>query len=182
MTNTTDQLTAENLACMQDNGQRLELVDGVLHMMSPAGGRHGRIAGKLFLRFGNHVEQHKLGETFAAETGFLIHKNPDTVRAPDVSFVSYARLGKFVDYPGYLPLAPDMAAEVVSPNDDSSKVQSKAIAWLRAGVRVVLVVDPQTRSIHEYRPPNQIRVYNEGDIDLGDVLPEFKLNVSELFG
>ncbi|MFV1966721.1 MAG: Uma2 family endonuclease [Pirellulaceae bacterium] len=182
MANTMDQLTAEQLASMPDNGKRCELVGGVLHMMSPAGGRHGRIAGKLFLRVGNHVERHKLGETFAAETGFLIDQNPDTVRAPDVSFVSYARLGELGDYPGYLPLAPDMVAEVVSPSDDSSEVESKANAWLRAGVRVVLVVDPQTRSIREYRSPNQIQVYRSGAIDLGDVLPEFKLDVAELFG
>jgi Uma2 family endonuclease len=182
MANTTDQLTAEQLASMPDNGKRCELVDGVLHMMSPAGGRHGRIAGKLFLRVGNHVERHNLGETFAAETGFLIGQNPDTVRAPDVSFVSYARLSDFADYPGYLPLAPDMVAEVVSLHDHSSEVEAKANAWLRAGVRVVLVVDPQTSLIREYRSPNQIQVHSEGAIDLGDILPEFKLDVAELFG
>jgi Uma2 family endonuclease len=182
MVHTTDRLTAEQLASMPDNGNRYELVDGELHMMSPAGGRHGRIAGRLFLRIGNHVERHKLGETFAAETGFLLHQNPDTVRAPDVSFVSYERLGEFADYPGYLPLAPDLAAEVVSPNDQSSEVESKANAWLRGGVRVVLVVDPQTNSIREYRSPNQIQVYSEGTVDLGDILPEFRLDVTDLFG
>jgi Uma2 family endonuclease len=182
MANTTDRLTAEQLAALPDNGKRCELVDGVLHIISPAGGRHGRIAGKLFLRVGNHVERHKLGETFAAETGFLLHQNPDTVRAPDVYFVSYERLGEFADYPGYLPLAPDLAAEVVSPNDQSSEVESKANDWLRAGVRVVLIVDPQTNSIREFRSANQIHVYSEGAIDLGDILPDFKLDVAELFG
>jgi Uma2 family endonuclease len=178
---TTEHVTADQLASLPDNGNRLELVDGELRMMSPAGGRHGRIAGKLFLRIGNHVERHKLGETFAAETGFLLHQNPDTVRAPDVSFVSYERLGEFADYPGYLPLAPDLAVEVVSPTDQSSEVESKATAWLRAGSRVVLVVDPQTNSIREYRSLNQIRVYSEDEIDLGDILPGFKLAVAELF-
>ena len=182
MANTTDQLTAEQLAMMPGGGKRCELVDGVLHMMSPAGGRHGRIAGKLFLRVGNHVERQKLGETFAAETGFLLHRNPDTVRAPGVAFVSHQRLGELADYPGYLPLAPDMVAEVVSPSDESSDVESKATAWLQAGVGVVLVVDPQTNSIREYRSPDQIRVYREGFIELGDVLPDFKLDVGELFG
>ena len=181
MANTTEQVTAQQLASMPDNGQRCELVDGVLRMMSPSGGRHGRIAGKLFLRVGNHVERNKLGETFAAETGFLIHQNPDTVRAPDVAFVSKVRLGKLANHPGYLPLAPDLAVEVVSPHDHSSDVETKANAWLRAGVVVVLVVDPQTNSIREYRSPDQIRVYREGAIDLGDVLSDFKLDVAELF-
>ena len=102
-------------------------------MMSPAGGRHGRIAGKLFLRIGNIVEQHDLGQTFAAETGFLLERNPDTVRAPDMSFVSYGSLGEFTDHAGYLPLAPDLVAEVVSPNDTSSEVEEKAISWISAG-------------------------------------------------
>jgi Uma2 family endonuclease len=182
MANTTDLLTAEQLASIPNNGTRCELVDGVLRMMSPAGGRHGRIAGKLLLRVGNYVERQKLGETLAAETGFLLQKDPDTVRAPDVSFVSYERLGEFADYAGYLPLAPDLAVEVVSPDDRASEVESKANAWLRAGVRVVLVVDPQANSIREYRSPNQTQVYTDGAIDLGDILPEFKLDVSELFG
>ena len=130
MANTIDHLTAEELASMPDDGKRCELIDGVLHMMSPAGGRHGRIAGKLFLRVGNHVEQHELVATFAAETGFLLQRDPDTVRAPDVSFVSRERLGDLANYPGFLPLAPDMVAEVVSPSDESSEVESKATAWL----------------------------------------------------
>jgi Uma2 family endonuclease len=181
MSNATDYLTADQLAAMPENGNRFELVDGELHMMSPAGGRHGRIAGKLFLRIGNHVERHKLGETFAAETGFLLRQNPDTVRAPDISFVTYERLGEFADHPGYLPVAPDLVVEVVSPSDQSSEVESKANAWLRAGVRVVLVVDPQTKSIRDYRSFDQIRVHNEGVVDLEDVLPGFKLAVAELF-
>ncbi|MFO7905745.1 MAG: Uma2 family endonuclease [Pirellulaceae bacterium] len=75
MAHTTEQMTAEQLASMPDNGGRCELVEGVLHMMSPAGGRHGRIADKLSRRIGNHVEQKELGETFAAETGFLLRRN-----------------------------------------------------------------------------------------------------------
>lgn len=181
MTNTTDQMTAEQLASLPDDGSRRELVEGVLHMMSPAGGRHGRVAAKLLLRVGVHVEQQNLGRTFAAETGYLLSQDPDTVRAPDVSYVSQSRLGKLADHPGYLPLAPDLVAEVISPNDEFSKVESKAQAWLEAGVRLVLVVDPQTRSIHEYRPRTQIRVYGEGEIGLEDVVPGFRLDVTELF-
>jgi Uma2 family endonuclease len=174
-------MTAEELASLPDDGSRRELLNGVLHMMSPAGGRHGRIAGKLSLRVGNHVELHSLGHTFAAETGYLLGRNPDTVRAPDVSFVSHTRLGEFVDYPGYLPLAPDFVAEVLSPSDEAVKVEEKVDAWLRAGVRVVLVVDPQDRTIREYRAGAFVQVYGEGTIDLGDVVPRFHLDVAELF-
>ncbi|MGM0491187.1 MAG: Uma2 family endonuclease, partial [Planctomycetota bacterium] len=90
-------------------------------------------------------------------------------------------LRDWADHPGFLPLAPDLVAEVVSPNDESSKVEAKATAWLQAGVRVVLVVDPQTRSIREYRAPDSIRVYRNGEVDLGDLLPDFKLDVLDLF-
>ena len=75
-----------------------------------------------------------------------------------------------------------MVAEVVSPGDESSEVESKAIAWLQAGVRVVVEVDPQTSSIREYRSPDQIQVYRDGLIELGDVLPDFRPDVAELFG
>jgi len=129
---------------------------------------------------GNHAEQRELGETFAAETGFLLQRDPDTVRAADVSFVSHARLRDLADYPGFPPLAPDLAAEVVSPNDESSRVEATAMGWLQAGVRV-LVVDPQTKSIREYRSPDKIRFYCDGTIDLKDVLPGFKLDALELF-
>ncbi len=69
----------------------------------------------------------------------------------------------------------------MSPSDESLKVESKAKDWLQAGVRVVLVVDPQTKSIREYRSPSEIRVYEDGTIDLRDILPEFELDVAELF-
>lgn len=150
-------------------------------MMSPAGGRHGRIAARLLSRLTVYAEEHRLGATFAAETGFLIQQDPDTVRAPDVAYVSQSRLGEFADHPGYIPMAPDLVAEVVSPGDGSSEVEAKARAWLLAGVRVVLVVDPQTTTIREYRSESHITVYSDGLVDLTEVLPGFQLDVAELF-
>lgn len=150
-------------------------------MMSPAGRNHGRIAGRLFLRIGNHVEQNQLGETYAAETGFLIQRNPDTVRAPDVAFVALERLRDFAGHGGFLPLAPDLVGEVISTADRRSDVESKARAWLRAGVRVVLVVDPQTATVRVYRVGVEVQVDSHGLADLDDVLPGFQLDVAELF-
>ena len=150
-------------------------------MMSPAGSEHGEIAAKLLVRIANYVEQQRLGKTFAAETGFLIRQDPDTLLAPDVSFLSFDRLGGIGRYPGYLPLAPDLVAEVVSPNDRSSDVENKARMWLEAGVRIVLVVDPQSATIRDYRSADSIQVHSEGFVDLNDVLPGFQLEVAELF-
>jgi Uma2 family endonuclease len=181
MSHDTRVMTADELLAMPDDGKRYELVQGELRMMSPAGGRHGRIALKLARRLGDFVEAHGLGVTYAAETGFLLQRNPDTVRAPDVAFVSQESLGKLADYPGFLPLAPDLVAEVVSPNDSSSDVEEKALDWLAAGVTIVLVVDPQTKTIRDYRSAQEIRVYAQGLIDLGIVLAGCRLDVSELF-
>ena len=182
MSHTTDVTTAQQLAAISDDGKRYELVDGALHMMSPAGFRHGRIAGKLLRRIGDYVERHQLGETSAAETGYLIQQDPDTVRAPDVAFVAGDRLQQYANHVGYLPLAPDLVAEVVSPSDRSSEVEAKARAWTDAGVRVVLVVDPETSMVREYRSERQIQVYSDGLVNLNDVLPGFSLDVVELFG
>jgi len=181
MPSQTGTMTAEELLAMPDSGSRYELVRGELRMMAPAGGRHGRIAQRLLRRIGNFVEEHRLGETFAAETGFLLERDPDTVRAPDVAFVAAARLGELANHPGYLPLVPDLVAEVVSPNDRSSEVEERSMGWLAAGVPVVLVVDPQTKTIRTYRSPRDIRVDADGFIDLNDVLAGYRLDVRELF-
>ncbi len=115
-------------------------------MMSPAGSEHGRIASRILIRLGTHVEANDLGETFAAETGFLIESNPDTVRAPDAAFVSHASMSTVDDTSAYLPLAPDLVVEVVSPNDTSSDVEAKVEQWLGAGSLTVLVADPEERN------------------------------------
>jgi Uma2 family endonuclease len=174
--------TAEQLLAIPNDGLRYELVKGDLRMMSPAGGRHGRVAMKLGRKIGDHVEHHQLGETYAAETGFLLKRNPDTVRAPDVAFVSRERLGDFADEPGYLPLAPDLVAEVISPNDRSSDVESKVLDWLEAGVLVVLLVDPQARTVCAYRSAEQVQIYTDGPIELDDAVRGLRLDTADLFG
>ena len=97
--------TAEQLYALPDDGNRYELIAGVLSKMSPAGSEHGRIAGRIFLRLAAHVERHELGETYAAETGFRIAESPDTVRAPDAAFVSRKRLEAVAPTHGYLPFS-----------------------------------------------------------------------------
>jgi Uma2 family endonuclease len=84
-------IDARTLFGMRDDGQRYELVEGVLRLMSPAGGRHGSVAHSLALILGTHVRGRQLGLVYAAETGFVLARQPDTVRAPDVAFVARER-------------------------------------------------------------------------------------------
>jgi Uma2 family endonuclease len=175
-------MTAKQLAGIPDDGKRYELVLGELHMMSPAGHEHGRVAMRIGSILEQHVRMHQLGTVYAAETGFLLSREPDTVRAPDAAFVSRERLTQAVEVAGYLPLAPNLVAEVVSPHDTFTQVEEKAHAWLEAGTSMVLVVDPGTRTVRVYRTKDNIAVLYEGDqLDAGDVVPGWKLPVGELF-
>jgi Uma2 family endonuclease len=174
--------TAEQLAQMHADGHRYELVEGVLNMMSPAGGRHGRIAGRVFKLLANHVDDHALGCVFAAETGFIIRRAPDTVRAPDAAFVGLEKMEALENDSGFLPFAPDLAVEVVSPNDSFADVENKAFNWLDSGTRLVLIVEPESETLHAYRSRTNISVLNSTDfLDATDAITGWKIKVSEIF-
>src|SRR3954468_6389985 len=141
MTATTQLMTAEDLLRRPDDGFRYELFRGELKKMAPAGHEHGRIAINISTPLDQHARANKLGRVYAAETGFLITSNPDTVRAPDVAFVSQERLEQVRGVKGYLPGAPDLVVEIISPNDSYTEVEEKVFDWLGAGARMVVVVN-----------------------------------------
>src|SRR6185295_19153014 len=124
---TAEQLmTADELLRMPDNGFRYELVKGELRKMAPAGHEQGRVAINFTWRLAQHVETNNLGVVYAAETGFKLAANPDTVRAPDVAFVCRNRREEIKSSQGFYPGAPDLAVEAVSPGDTYTEVQEKA--------------------------------------------------------
>ncbi len=170
--------TAEDLLRAGDIG-RCELVRGNLVMMVPTGGEHGDIAYEIGFRLGEHVRPRRLGKILAAETGFLIAREPDTVRAPDVAFL---RAGRVAISPGYVEGAPDLAVEVLSPDDRRGYVREKVKEWLEAGTRLVWVVDPRTRTVAVHEPGRKTRVLREANVLRGgDVLPGFELAVRDIF-
>src|SRR5262249_41275558 len=113
-------MTADELLRLPDDEHRYELVRGELRRMAPAGGGPGLDAMLIGARRFSYVESHRLGYVFAAETGFYLERDPDTVRAPDVSFVRQDRISRPLTS-GYLPLSPDLAVEVVSPSESAEE-------------------------------------------------------------
>jgi Uma2 family endonuclease len=176
------EITAEELLRMPDDGFRYELVRGELRRMTPAGNVHGRIAMRVSWPLARHVEENRLGAVYAAETGFRIGRDPDTVRAPDVAFISQERLEAVGEVEGYWPGAPDLAVEVISPGDSYVEVEEKVFDWLDAGTRMVLTVNPRNRSVTVYRSLDDIAVLTERDVlHGGEVVPGFRLAVQEVF-
>jgi len=182
MSTTTQLMTAEELLAMPDDSFRYELVEGELKRMSPAGHNHGRIGMVLALALGHYVRDKKLGSTYLAETGFKLKTNPDTVRAPDVSFIRQERVEQVGDTEGFWPGAPDLAVEVNSPGDRVGEVEEKVQEWLNAGARLVWVISPKLRVVTVYRSLTDITTLTEKDVlDGGDVVPGFQFPVAELF-
>lgn len=176
----TKPITAEELFEMSDIG-RCELIRGEIIHMAPSGAEHGDIAGELFGLIWSFVRQHKPGKVYAAETGFKISHDPDTVRAPDVAFVRKDRVpAKYRR--GFFDGAPDLAVEVVSPGDTHSELAAKVDKWLAAGTVSVWVVDPATRSIEIYHNSGEVLRFRVGETLTDDaILPGFKLPLNELF-
>lgn len=175
-------VTAEELFERPDDGGRYELVEGALVPVTPAGARHGAITFRIAYLLAGHVEAHDLGVGGTAEPGFILRRNPDVVRAPDVSFVARARIPATGVPTGYWPCAPDLAVEVVSPSDRLSDVQTKLADYFSAGTRLVWVVEPETRTVYAYRSLHDVQaIGGDGELDGGDVLPGFRCAVSRLF-
>ena len=179
---TTALYTADDLSRMPErDGVRYELVDGAFKVMTPAGGAHGAIVVELTIALGQHVRAHRLGRVSGEGTGFLLRRDPDTVCAPDVAFVAAGRLPVPVPA-GYLQVAPDLAAEVVSPNDTVAEVGRKIEEYLVAGVRSIWVVDPSNRTLTVHTPGRGVVVLRELDtVEGDDTVPGFRCSVAELF-
>ncbi len=182
MMETKTLITAEELYEMSSDSFRYELVKGELVEMGLTGGMHGKVVAKVTIRLGEYVLAQKLGEVFASDTGFVLTRDPDTVRDADVAFVSKERIPQGSLPEGFVPFEPDLAVEVVSPNDRWSDVQQKLALYLNAGTKVVWLVDIENKKVYIYRSLTDLRILTEADTLTGeDVLPGFSCPVAELF-
>ena len=157
-----------------------ELVEGEMIELSPNAGRSGWIGGQFVAYLTEYVRPRRLGWVFPADTGFVLFDDRATVRSPDAAFVRRDRLPELTNT--FVPVAPDLAVEVLSPTDRMADALAKVAMYLDAGVRLVWLVDPRSRTLTVFRlddPPTKLDV---GDIlDGGDVLPGFSVPVAEIF-
>ena len=127
------------------------------------------------------VTAHHLGRVYAAETGFLLTTNPDTVLAPDAAFIRQERVAQLGNVTGFIPMAPDLAVEVISPYDTYTEVEEKVSLWLQHGTRMV-VVNPRRRGGTVYRPRQAVLFLTEQDeLSGNDVVPGWSICVQDLF-
>ena len=175
-------ITADELLVMPDDGFRDELIKGELIRKPLRGHINGRVAVNVAAPLYQHVTANNLGIVYAAGTGFLIHQNPDTVRAPDAAFVQQQRVENVGEIQGYWIGAPDLVVEVVTPTDSVGYVEDKIAEWIEAGSRLVWVVSPKMHTVTVYRSLSDIVVLTEKDtLDGGDVVPGFQISIAEIF-
>ena len=173
-------MTAEELLVLPDDGMRHELIDGELRTMAPTGGPHGYDQNVLAFHLNHHIFAGGLGAGLGAETGFILRRDPDRVRAPDFAFIRAERMPPEGLPRGYVPIAPDLVVEVVSPGDTAAEVRDKVADWLNFGCRAVWVVYPAPR-LDAFLSDGTVRTYaSEDEVDGGDALPGFRMRLADL--
>ena len=178
----TKLLTADDLLRLSSQGVRGELIRGVLHENMSAGMNHGRIVVKLVILLGAFVMPRRLGTLVASDTGFWLERGPDTVREPDIAYISSERLPIDEDIPGYSEIVPDLVVEVASPSDSTRDVREKALMWLDHGVRLAWVAHPSACTVDVYHADGTILTLTGSDtLDGGNVLLGFTCKVSDIF-
>lgn len=172
-------ITAEQFQRMSFPDERVELSDGELIRMAPAGFEHGRVAVTIAHLLKVFVDKHALGTVVGSDAGFRL--NEQTVRAPDVGFVCRERVEQQGTMEAFWPGAPDLAVEVVSPDDSATEVRKKIKEYFAAGTQLVWVVYPRLREVHVYRGPKEMEVLAASDMLSGDnLLPGFSISVESL--
>jgi Uma2 family endonuclease len=174
-------LTAADVERLSLPNKQVELIRGRLIVREPPGTRHGVIAATLAYFLKDFVHRHGRGVVAGQDTGFKIGHDPDTVRAPDVAFIAAAWSDR-IPSRGYAELAPDIVAEVLSPDDTPAEVLAKVADWLAAGTKLVWVVDPQRSEVRVYRADGSLSILgSHQSLDGGDTLPGFSCPVSQIF-
>ena len=180
-------ITAESFLALVEQPQYqdrvLELVEGAIIEMSKPTLKHGIITMRLAVLIANHVDAKDLGVVTAAETGFVLERNPhgrDTVRGLDIAFVSKSRVPESLEYTWY-ETGPDLAVEVISPNNRAGDIHLKVMQLLNAGTRLIWLIYPESRTIVTHTATGANTLYESDTLSGGDVLPGFEIRVGDIF-
>ncbi len=178
----TKLLTAGDLLRLSGQGFRGELIRGELHATMSIGINHGRTVTKTVIQLGSFIEPRQLGTLVGSDTGIWLERDPDTVREPDIAFISAEKMPPDADIPGYSEVLPDLVMEIRSPSDSQQEIREKALMWLSFGVRLVWVAHTDTRTVDVYFPDESVLALTQNDnLDGGDVLPGFSCPVRYIF-
>ncbi len=178
----TKLITADDLLQLYSRGVRGELIRGELCETMPSGGRHGEVIMRAGFFLNGFIMPRRLGRLAGSDSGVLLERDPDTVREPDIAFISAERLPLDIKVTDYYEVAPDLVVEVVSPSDSAREVMDKALMWLSYGTRMMWAANPESRSVDVYRPGEQTATLTESDtLDGLDILPGFTCPVADIF-
>ena len=181
-TQKTKLLTAADLLRLYSEGVRGELVQGELRETVASGIEHGEIVVNLGGEMRSFIKSRRLGRIFASDSGVWLERDPDTVREPDIGFISSEKIPPGVRITGYAEHVPDLVVEVKSPSDSLRYMNERAEMWQGHGVSLIWIVYPDTRTVDVYEGDDFVATLNEGDVlDGGSVLPGFSCTVSDIF-
>jgi Uma2 family endonuclease len=173
-------LTADELEQMPDDDSvQVELDEGELIIMPPAGPGHGSVEVRIARIIANYVEEHDLGEVYSGDTGFRL--NDMVVRAPDVAFVRKERI-EAIASEGFARGAPDLAVEILSPSNKPGQLERKIAQYFAAGCQTVWIVNRKQRTVEVLGLDGARRLLGSGDtITAPELLPGFAIQVAKLF-
>ena len=176
-------MTPEEFQLLCGEDEFVELVRGEVISVPPAGEEHGDIEVETLFALKSFVNANDLGKVWPGDVGFILERDPFTVRCPDVAFVSKARFGDRKSSKGFFPGAPDLAVEILSPSDSLIAAEAKVRMYLRAVCAVAWIMNPQDRTVRVYRAGEEVRLLGPADeLDAEPVLPGFRCPVRRLFG
>jgi Uma2 family endonuclease len=175
-------LTAEEYFLVPDNGKPTELVKGVIVEMSLPMPRHGQICARSSYLLQRHQEDNPSGHVVTNDSAIITERGPDTVRGADIAFYSFAKIPAGEMPIGYVDIPPDLAFEVRSPSDRWPRIIRKVSEYLESGVTLVCVFDDATRTAHlSHAERGTIIIASDGELDLSEVLPGFRVPVRKFF-
>jgi Uma2 family endonuclease len=174
-------LTVEEFAALPESLGRIELVRGEVVEMPPTGFEHGLICGNVYRALWNFAVPQKLGRVTTNDSGVVTHRQPDSVRGPDVCYYSFERLPAGQSPKGYPDVTPDLTVDVKSPTDRWRDILEKVSELLSSGVTIVCLIDPERRQAHLYRDDAPVQIVNaDGVLEFPDVLPGFSIPLATI--